>query len=588
MILVDTVRISGFRGIQSLELPLNPITVMVGTNNAGKTSILKALQLALGDYSRYLTDEDFYISTDEGKSNEILVDLRIVPVGTNGKRDKIFNEQWATEFGDKIRSTSDGYQFLALRTRSCANLIKGGFDTLRYSLEKWEGMESWLKGQNKESKISSRLLCLPMIAIEAQRDIHQELRERSSFVGKILAGINYDKEEVEALEELIKEVNAQAISKSGELSSLRSQLNSLTRSFAGSGNAELTPFPKKVRDLSKNFTVHFGDSEEQSFSMEYHGMGTRSWASMLTVKAFTEIAKKKHETEAEPFFPIIAAEEPEAHLHPNAQKTLYRQLSETDGQIIVSTHSPYLAGMTDISNIRSIRRTPDGCVASRLLHEITTEEKNILTREITNKRADMIFSRAVILCEGVTEEQILPAMFEIYANASLHELGISCISVGGKTYSPFIKLACSLGIPTYVLSDNDGDTFLEIQAQIRRIKKDTRLELKSDVFGIAYLSEGNDFEAELLTTLSLRPEIIDALVLCETKGADNPRYIDAKHREISALGEDELIARLRASKASYSGYLGEVLISNQQGRSLQELLPKAAIETFEQLKEWLQ
>ena len=36
--------------------------------------------------------------------------------------------------------------------------------------------------------------------------------------------------------------------------------------------------------------------------MEYHGMGTRSWASMLTVKAFTELLARNHEEEAEPFF----------------------------------------------------------------------------------------------------------------------------------------------------------------------------------------------------------------------------------------------------------------------------------------------
>lgn len=587
MILVNTVRIFGFRGIHTLELSLNKITVMIGTNNAGKTSILKALQLALGDYARYLTDEDFYISPEKGKTEEILVDVRIVPADAVGNRTKVFNDQWATEFGDKIRSTPDGSQFLALRTKSCQNLVKGGFDTARSSLEKWSDSENWYKEPNKESKITSRLLCIPMISIEAQRDIHQELRERSSFVGKILAGVSYDRDDVLELESLIKKVNAQAIAKSEDLSSLKTQLNSLTQSFAGSGSAELTPFPKKVRDLSKNFTVHFGDTEDQTFSMEYHGMGTRSWASMLTVKAFTEIAQKKHEIEAEPFFPILAAEEPEAHLHPNAQKTLYKQLSTINGQIIVSTHSPYLAGMTDVTNIRSIRRTPNGCAASQLLYEITTEEKNILTREINNKRADIIFSRAIILCEGVTEEQILPAMFQIYANTSLHELGISCVSVGGKTYSPFIKLACSLGIPVYIFSDNDGSTFSEIEAQIRRIKKETRLKLDKDVFGISYLTATNDFEAELLNTLSLRPEVIDALVLCETKGSSNERFLEAKNREISGLDDAALIDKLRSLKASYAGYLGEILIENKQQRIREQILPKAAIETFDKLKEWL-
>ena len=56
---LDTVRICGFRGIANLEITLPKVTVLLGQNNSGKTSVIKALQLALGDYSRYLSDEDF-------------------------------------------------------------------------------------------------------------------------------------------------------------------------------------------------------------------------------------------------------------------------------------------------------------------------------------------------------------------------------------------------------------------------------------------------------------------------------------------------------------------------------------------------
>lgn len=56
------------------------MTVLIGPNNSGKTTVLKALGLALGDYGRYVTEEDFYIGTDgqgnETKANEIIVDVR--------------------------------------------------------------------------------------------------------------------------------------------------------------------------------------------------------------------------------------------------------------------------------------------------------------------------------------------------------------------------------------------------------------------------------------------------------------------------------------------------------------------------------
>lgn len=47
-ILVDRVRISNFRSLRNVEVALSPITVLVGMNNSGKTSFLKALHLSLG------------------------------------------------------------------------------------------------------------------------------------------------------------------------------------------------------------------------------------------------------------------------------------------------------------------------------------------------------------------------------------------------------------------------------------------------------------------------------------------------------------------------------------------------------------
>lgn len=185
---------------------------------------------------------------------------------------------------------------------------------------------------NNKNRLGKRLEFVPFIPIDAQRDIHSELKEKSSFVGRVLSSVEYDDKDVAELERMVAEINKEAIEKSEPLKRLKNHLDNLNQSFEGSGQTELTPFPKKIRDLSKRFSVNFGESDKSSFSMEYHGMGTRSWASMLTVKAFTELLVKNHEEEAEPFFPIMAAEEPEAHLHPNAQRTLYRQLVDALGK----------------------------------------------------------------------------------------------------------------------------------------------------------------------------------------------------------------------------------------------------------------
>ncbi len=179
-ILIDTIRIAGFRGIKNLEMSLPRVTLLIGMNNSGKTSVLKALQLALGDYSRYLSEEDFYIGNDDKRADEIVVDVRIVPVDEQGDRIDTFDDDWLAEFGGgRIQSEANSRQYVALRTRSKPDEVKGGFDTSYSVLRKWTDYSNWLTERVEIAQSFSRLTSILFIPIDAQRDIHQEIRDRS-------------------------------------------------------------------------------------------------------------------------------------------------------------------------------------------------------------------------------------------------------------------------------------------------------------------------------------------------------------------------------------------------------------------------
>ena len=584
-ILIDVVRICGFRGIKKLEVTLPRIAVLVGQNNAGKTSIVKALQLAIGDYSRYLSEEDFHIAQDDTRSDQILVDVRIVSLNSDGTISNEFSEDWLEEFGDKIRQDVEGKQFLALRTLVKPDSIKGGFSVERYTLDQWVPV-GWVDIEVvSKNRLRGKLQALQYISIDAQRDLHSELKERSSFIGKVLSTVEYNNADIIELEGMIKEVNQQAINKSQPLSTLKKHLNALNDSFDGKGQAELSPFPKKVRDLSKRFSVHFGENESNSFSMEYHGMGTRSWASILTVKAMVELSNENHAAEAKPFFPIVAAEEPEAHLHVNAQRTLFKQMSEMPGQVIISTHSPYIASLSELENLRCLSKSEGTVAASQLIGGLDSEDIKTLRREVMRLRGDILFSKALILFEGVSEEQILPAMFECYFSRSPFEVGVSCIAVGGKNYKPFIKMAGSFGIPVFIVSDNDGNTQAEVQSQIVKTKQETPLTLNDDSFGISYLGHGNDIEAELLS-LDMLDEIKKAIVLAETRGKDIPGWVAAKAAEVEELTGEQLLVKMRGMKATYAGFLADVILTNENGKQPEQLMPLAVKQAFDKVKEW--
>ncbi|MEQ1121625.1 ATP-dependent nuclease [Acinetobacter seifertii] len=469
-ILLDTVRISGFRGISKLEMTLSKVTVLLGENNAGKTSVIKALQLALGDYSRFLSDEDFHINQNTSDQKQIIIDVRFIPFEEEKKEN--FSEDWQQAFEDKIQSQADGQQFVVIRTIAKPDLIKGGYTLERYHLDNWPSYDSWqITNVNISNKLKKKLDFIPFISIDAQRDIHSELKEKSSFIGRILTSIEYSRADVASLEQMIATVNNTAIEKSDPLQKLKIHLDALNQSLNSQGTTELTPFPKKIRDFSKRFSVHYGSSADSSFSMEYHGMGTRSWASMLSVKAFSELLVDKHTEEMEPLFPIMAAEEPEAHLHPNAQRTLYKQLINSHGQVIISSHSPYIAGLAEVDEIRYLKIIEDSVKVFKLRENFEGDNLRKIKREVIHSRGELLFSRAIVLSEGETEDQVLPLLFETYCGKTTFELGINFVAVNGSgaKYLPFLILAKDFDIPVFIFSDGESKTVQELKTNYEKV-----------------------------------------------------------------------------------------------------------------------
>lgn len=520
-ILIDKIRIDGFRGLRNFAMDLKSTTVLTGMNNVGKTSILKALQLAMG--SRYnITIEDFNIH-DSIRVSKIIVDVRIVPVDDNGNREENFNDDWEIYFSsDNLQLDSEGNAMLCLRTTVSLNQADSSFVFEQKALTAWdEPAGNWRDIATTDYKLKKDNI--PFFYIEPQRDIIDDLKNKTSYLGKMLSHVaeEYDEADLEDLERRIRELNEATINNSATLRDIQTMLGEVNSALdRHDSQVTITPFAKKMRDLNKNMSIQYGDSHD-SFPMDYHGMGTRSWSSIMTFKAFlkhnTDVIENS-DADSKIYYPVIAFEEPEAHLHSNAQKQLYAQIADMKGQKIIATHSPYIAASANLSEINVIYKDDNHVKCGNLEPKnLEGEEQRKLKQKVINTYGEMFFSKAIVLFEGETEDQALPIFAEKFFVKPAFTYGINFISVGGAgQYAPFIYFCRKYNIPWYIFSDGEADTKTKVEKAVQKALGDNTKTLTGcpNVFVIA---NDTDFEGMLLKE-GYQTEIIQALQ--NLKGAD--------------------------------------------------------------------
>ena len=580
-ILIKSIRINGFRGLKNIELEFEQTTVLTGMNNSGKTSLLKALQLALGN-RQFLSPDDFYIQGNE-ISEKIIIDLLIIPIDQDGKKVMEFSEDWETLLTtNRIRTDESGNSFVPLRTAITFEPIKNSYKTQQYILQSWphflaEDKTNWFKSENGK-EMSFRFDEIPFFYMDAQRDILEDIKLKSSYLGKMLSKIDYSKEVVKEIEEQIKALNEKTVRNSDILSIIKATLKELdTAMDSHSEGIDITPFTKKLRDLSKGLSIYYTDQKD-SFSMEYHGMGTRSWSSLLTLKSFILLLHSNAAIDDSPFFPVLAIEEPEAHLHPNAQKKLYGQIDSISGQKIISTHSPYIAASADLKQIRSFYKDDAVHCGKIETEQLTSEDIRKINRQVINTRGEIFFSKLLVFFEGETEEQALPILAEKFFSKLPVEMSIDFVGVGGHgNYLPFLRFAEALKIPWLIFSDAENKPEKNIKASVKKQFLDCR-SMKNEDECIIFLDDNNDFEKQLIEDGfcdEIRKAIISFDIYCneQHRAAKEPQ----RQNEVNQFSEERLYKEITGSKAQYGLAIAEQIIQSDKA------LPPKMVKLFNKI-----
>lgn len=262
--------------------------------------------------------------------------------------------------------------------------------------------------------------------------------------------------------------------------------------------------------------------EELVLPEKYNGLGYRNLISIyLKLIDFREkwLKELSEEKNIEPIH-IVFVEEPEAHLHAQAQQVFVKKAFEAlcnnklieenpwlSTQLVLSTHSNHVVNELDLNCMRYFKRVIDvgeKIPVSKVVNLSSTfgtddETKQFVTRYIRLTHCDIFFSDAVIFVEGPAEKILVPSFL---AKAGLDSYYISVIEVNGRHAHSFRKLIEKIGIATLIVTDIDAT--------------DTKIEDGKEKHPSVIIAKGNDYKTgnpSIKSWLSGKEQIDDLLAL---------------------------------------------------------------------------
>jgi putative ATP-dependent endonuclease of the OLD family len=482
---ISKIYISNFRGFRnSVVIDFHEgINVIIGANNSGKSNLLKALSLIFSDKNKRLTTDDFnkqmtiqeikkrppkvQISAfiKESDSEELYSDDLVTVSTALVKLEKPYEARLTYEFylpENELGEYSE--KINQARTDDIEDywkIIKDYF-IRKYTYKIFVG-----NPENKTIVDYDVLNKFDFQFLDAIRDV-----ERDMFTGKNILlkevldfFIDYDIKNDSSKK---KEEKIEAINEKRE--KFRKDAKNLIDNLQGRmqiGKEEILKYAKEtgasIGNVIPNIEGEITDNELLSalkLIVEYetgvklpashNGLGYNNliYISLLLSKMQKDASGEYLGSNAK-IFPILAIEEPEAHLHPSMQYKFLKFLKNNQKrevrQIFITTHSPNITAAIDLDDIIVF------CINSK--NEINIgypgkvfgdspddqKSKAYVSRFLDVTKSDMIFAKGIIFVEGISEQLLLPTLAE-KIKEDLIGNHITVINIGGRYFDHFLKM----------------------------------------------------------------------------------------------------------------------------------------------------
>jgi putative ATP-dependent endonuclease of OLD family len=463
--------IQNFRGIKAAELLFNGHTLMVGSNNVGKSTLCEALDLVLGPdrLNRFppIDEFDFYnaqylapAEERDAKPKPIQLRIEATLVDLTAEIDAKCGghiEFWHTQ-EERLLGPGEAEAANPPHAVPCLRVETLG----RYNPEEDE-FEAKTFFSHSPDADAGELTSVPkpikrlfgFLYLRAIRTGSRALSlERGSLLDIILRtkGVRTSlwEKTISRLRGLDIEADA------GEISPvLRSVEKRLSRYIAleSPGNATKLHVSELTREhLRKTMTFFLSLSADQAHVPFPHaGTGT---INTLVLALLSFIADLKPDTV------IFAMEEPEIAVPPHTQRRIANYLLTKTTQAFVTSHSPFVIERFEPSKTLLLARN-GGVVTARKVSDATGLKDNDYKRFSRSGLSECMLGRAAIVVEGVTELHAMPVAARRMEENDPHLqpldiAGVAFFDADGESNMPkFGKFFKTLGLRTFAFYDLD-------------------------------------------------------------------------------------------------------------------------------------